>query len=114
MVKVNHKQLKASLALEVRKLKPVFLALNLNEFPLFDSFLELVNFWNSDNFLVFNNFTVFNFTNFSINLLLSSILLISLAANILLVPSNLLATKIYDNTNIFSIDASDMAILLKL
>ena len=112
-MKVNYKQLKAALALEIRKLGPTSLVSKLGEFPLFDSFLDLANFLpfefpNLDNFRLFDNFPIFNnFLSFSIDLLPPSILPTSLAAN------TLSATSTYDNTVVFSIDVSSVAILLK-
>ena len=49
-MKANYKRLKAALALGVRKLGPLFLALKLGKFPLFDGFLDLANFWDLDIF----------------------------------------------------------------
>ena len=101
LIKANYKQLKAILALEVKKLGPSFLTANLGKFSLFDGFLDLANFWPFDNFLVFNSI------NFSINLLLISII------PTLLVANTLLAANIYNDTVIFNINISDVAILLK-
>ena len=39
-MKANHKRLKADLALGVSKFGPLFLALKLGEFPLFDGFFD--------------------------------------------------------------------------
>ena len=50
-MKVSHKQLKATLALRVRKLGPLSLVSKLGKFPLFDKFfLDLVDFQDLDNF----------------------------------------------------------------
>ena len=46
----NHKRLKTTLALRVKKLSLLFLALKLGEFPFFDNFLDLANFWDLDVF----------------------------------------------------------------
>ena len=62
-MKANYKRLKALLALGVRKLELLFLALKLNEFPLFDScfnFLPL----DLDDFRDLANFSPFNFSDF--------------------------------------------------
>ena len=89
MVKTNCKQLKAVLALKIRKLSLFFLASKLGEFLLFDNFFpNLANFQDldnfspfefldSDNFRPFNNFLVFdNFSYFLIDLLPSSTLIL--------------------------------------
>ena len=70
-MKANSKQLKAALALGVRKLVPLFLALKLVEFPLFNNYLDLANFWDLDVFW-FSNLPIFGSTHFdlSLNLLL--------------------------------------------
>ena len=49
-MKANRKRLKADLALGVRKLGPDFVVPKLGEFPLFDGFLDLADFWDLDNF----------------------------------------------------------------
>ena len=107
LIKANCKQLKATLVLGVKKLRPAFLASKFGEFPFFNGFLDLANFLpfaflNLDNFRPFNNFP-----HFSINL--SPLLMppISLGVSILS------ATSTYNNTVIFSIDISCAAILLK-
>ena len=43
-MKANRKRLKAVLASGVKKFGPAFLALKLDEFPLFDGFLDLADF----------------------------------------------------------------------
>ena len=55
----NFKQLKNGLVLGVKKLGPLFLALKLDKFQLFDNIfdflsLDLNDFWNLANFLLFN------------------------------------------------------------
>ena len=110
MINVNHKQLKASLAPEVRKLGLAFLVLKLDEFLIFDNFfLDLADFWDLNNFKPFNNFLVFdNFPYFSIDLSPLLIPPTSLAA------STSSATSTYEDKVLFSIDESGMTILLKL
>ena len=57
-MKANHKRLKIDLASKVKKLDPLFLALKLGKFPLFDKFfdflpldfLDLGNFWDFADF----------------------------------------------------------------
>ena len=76
-MKVNPKWLKTVLALEIKILGWAFLIVNLGEFLLFDNFLDLANFLhfnfpNLDYFWPFNNFLIFSFINFLINLLSSS------------------------------------------
>ena len=115
-MKANHKLLKTILASRVKKLGPFLLATKWGKFLLFDNFfLDLADFWDLDNLLVFDNFwdldnfPVFDdFSYFSINSSLSSTPLTSLAA------STLLATSIYVDTIVFNIDISSAAILLKL
>ena len=69
--------------LGVKKLGLLFLVLKLGEFPLFDNFFfSLADFWDLDNFLVFNNFL-----DFSINLLSPSIPPTLLTASTLLMTS---------------------------
>ena len=63
-MKANCKQLKAALALGVRKLGPAFLLSKLGEFLLFDGFLDLAHFLpfefpNLDDFRPFYNFPDF-------------------------------------------------------
>ena len=54
-MKPNHKQLKAALALEVKKLGPLSLASKLDKFPIFDKFFpDLASFWDLDNFWPFD------------------------------------------------------------
>ena len=53
---------------KVKKLDLAFLALKLDEFLFFDNFLDLANFSLFD-FWDLNNFPIFKFINFSINLL---------------------------------------------
>ena len=60
-MKASCKQLIAILALGVRKLGPTFLTWNLDEFPLFDGFLDLAyfllfNFPDLDKFFDFSDF----------------------------------------------------------
>ena len=56
-MKANCKWLKAILMLEVKKLGPFFLMSKLGKFSLFDNFFpDLADFWDLDNFLVFDNF----------------------------------------------------------
>ena len=119
-VKANYKRLKAVLALRVKKLGLLCVALKLGKFSLFDNFflhladfwdlnnfsplefLDLDKFWPFDVFLVFNNFPYF-----SIDLSPSSIL-----PNLSVISISL-ATSTYNNTVVFSIDVSGVAILLK-
>ena len=102
LVKANHKWLKVALALRVKKLDLFSLVLKLGDFPVFDNFFpDLANFWD------LNNFLIFNFIDFSIDLQPSSIIPTSLVANILS------DTSIYDNMVVFNIDISDVSILLK-
>ena len=44
LIKASRKKLKAILVSEFKKLGLTFLVLKLNEFPLFDGFLDLANF----------------------------------------------------------------------
>ena len=107
LVKVNYKRLKTSLVLKVKKFGLAFLVPKLGKFLFFDGFfLNLANFWDLDNFLVFG------FTNFSINLSLLLMSLISLIASTLLASSILLAVNTYDDRLIFSIEINSAAILL--
>ena len=70
MVKVSYKQLKATLALGVRKFNVFSWILKLSEFPLFDNFfLELAEFWDLGVFSNFDSFLLFDFANFLIDLL---------------------------------------------
>ena len=111
LVKTSHKRLNAFLAPGVKKLSPLFLALKLGEFSLFNNiFLDLANFWDLDNFSLFD-FLVFSFI--CLDLLLSSMAPISLTASTL-VHNNLLDASTWNNMVIFNIDVSSMAILLKL
>ena len=97
MIKVNCKQLKAVLALKVKKLSLLILVLKLDKFPLFDNFYsDLADFRDLNNFPVFDNFL-----HFSIN------------SSPPLTPPVLLATSIYDHIVVFSIDVSGTAIILK-
>ena len=108
----SNKQLKAILMLKMRKLSLAFIIPKLGEFSLFNNFYpNLVKFWDLDNFLLFkfldlNSFLIFGFTHFSINLSLPLILPTLLAISILLVSS------ICNDIGVFSIDISDIAILL--
>ena len=71
---VSCKQLKASLVPEVKKLGSVFLALKLGEFLLFDDFfLDLADFQNLDNFLLFKflDFLAYSIPSLSTPTLLS-------------------------------------------
>ena len=113
MIKASHKQLKATLALGVKKLSPIYLASNLRKFPLFNSFLDLVDFSLYD-FLGLDNFLVFSSTNFLINLLPSLISLNLLMVSILLVLSILLVANICDDIIVFNIVVNGRAILLIL
>ena len=114
MVNINHKWLKAVLILRVKKLGSFFLVSNLDKFLLFDNFFpDLADFQNLNNFLTFkfpnlDYFLVFNnFLYFLVNLLLSLISPILLAANI----SSTIST--YDDKIVFSINISSTALLLK-
>ena len=107
-MKASHKRLKVILALGVRKLDPFSLILKLDEFPLFDDFFpDLADFWELDNFWSFNNFSIFSSMNFSIDLPPSSIIPILLVANTLFVANT------RDDTIVFNINVSGVAILLK-
>ena len=101
--------------LEVKKFNPFFLVLKLDKFLFFDnSFSDLADFQNLDNFLpfkflnldnfwFFDNFLTFNnFPHFLINLLLFSM------------PPTLLVASTYNNTVVFIIDINSVTILLKL
>lgn len=97
---------------KVWKFDLAFLISKLDKFPHFDNLLNLVNFllfdfWDLKNFLIFDYFLIFGFIDFSINLLLSSILLI------LLVQSTSLERNTCDDTIVFNINVSDTAILLE-
>ena len=102
------KQLKVALALGVRKLGLLSIVSKLGEFPLFDGFLDLADFWDLDDFWTFDVFPVFdNFLHFSIDSSPSLMPLTSLAASILL------AANTCNDTIVFSIDVNGAAILLK-
>ena len=106
-MKTNYKQLKATLALGVRKLGLASVMSKLGEFPLLDGFLDLADFLLFE-FPDLNNFPVFdNFPHFSINSSPPSTPPTSSTANI----SS--ATSTYDNRVVFTIDVSGAAILLK-
>lgn len=88
--------MKISLVLEIKKLGPAFLTLNLSEFPFFDGFfLKLSDFWD------LNNFWAFNFFDFLIN---SSLLMLLISP-----PSNNLGDSVA-----YSIEISDITILESL
>ena len=97
---------------KVKKLDFVSVISKLDKFLLFDNFFfNLAKFWDLNNFLSFefldlNNFLIFGFRNFSINLLLSLLL------SILLAISTLLVINIYNNIIVFSINLSNVVILL--
>ena len=56
-MKTSYKRLKAALVLRIRKLVLFFLILELEKFLLFDNiFLDLANFWDLANFLLFDFF----------------------------------------------------------
>ena len=63
-------------------------------------------------FFNLNNFSFFNFINFSINLSLSLILIILLVISTLLATNILFIINIYNNIVVFSIDINNTAILL--
>ena len=132
-VKANCKRLKATLALEVGKLGPLFLALKLDEFPLFDNFfLDLAGFWDLNNFLPFKFFNLANFFNFfdflacsilsppnlsSLLLLLffsKAGLLLLFLLEINLLSLFLLGAGLLGDPIVFNIKISRIAILLKL
>ena len=102
LVKANRKWLKVALALEVRKLGPLSLVSKLGEFLIFDSFLDLTDFWLFDVFPIFNNFSYFPIDS-----------LPPLITSISLVANTSLAASTYDDIVVFSIDVSGVAILLK-
>ena len=127
-MKVNYKRLKADLVSGVRKLGPLFLALKLDKFLLFDSFFDfspldfpdlddfwdLADFWDLDIFWP-SNLLVFGSTRFDLSLnplLLPPTLSTSSAASIL-TPSTSLAASTCDDIVVFSIDVSGATILLK-
>ena len=102
LVKASHKQLKAVLASEVRKLGLTLLVANSSEFPLFTGFLDLDYFWLSD-------LKVFAFIDFDpLSLLTSPTILVAS----ILAPSISLAVSTYNNMVVFIIDVSYATILL--
>ena len=113
-MKASHKQLKILLVLRVQKLGPVFVALKLGEFLLFDSFFnfslfDLDNFWDLADFWLFD-LPVFGFTCFdpSLPLKLLTLLVVSSFA-----PSFSLMASICDDMIVFSTKVISAAILLK-
>ena len=100
---VSHKWLKTSLVLEIRKLDPPFLVLKLGQFSLFNSFLDLANFWDLD------SFWPFDFPSFPID---SSSLSPNLTTTSLLMY--LPEASISGDSIVFNIEVSRIAILLKL
>ena len=119
LVKVSCKRLKAALALGVRKLRPAFVASKLDEFSLFDYFLNLADFRDLD------VFWPFDFPDFLAYFILSSsnpatsplpsffpkaslLSLFLLEADML--PSFLLGAGLLV---VFNIEVSETAILLK-
>ena len=87
---------------EVKKFNPFSLTSNLGEFPIFNSFLDLDNFWLCD-------FLVFGFTYFDLSIpsILPALLMV-----IILVPITSLITSTCDDIIISNIDVSSTAILL--
>ena len=112
MFNINYKKLKVVLILEMKKLNLVFLILNLDKFPFFDNFFpNLANFWDLNNFLLFEFFNLDNFSNFGfINFLINLSLFLTLS--FLLVANILLIINIYNNIIIFSININHATILL--
>ena len=112
-MKASHKQLKAALALRIRKLGPTSVASNLGEFLFFDCFLNLAKFQDLDVFWL-SGLLVFGSTCFDSSLDLSppSMSPTSLTASIL-APSTSLAANTCDDIVVFSINVSGAAILLK-
>ena len=112
-MKASRKRLKAVLALGVKKFGPASVASKLGEFLFFDEFLDLADFLlfdfpDLDNFLDLDNFPVFdNFLYFLINSPPLSMPPTSSAISISLAAST------YNDTVVFSIDVSSVAILLK-
>ena len=105
-VNASRKRLKADLASGVRKLGPASLVSKLGEFPLFDGFLDLADFWLSD-------LPVFGSPRYDPSLNPSPappIQPTSLAASTL-VPSTSLAASTCDEMIVFSIDVSSAVIL---
>ena len=108
-MKANRKRLKADLALGVRKLGPVSIALRLGKFPLFDEFFpglddfrDLANFWDLD------VFWPFDFPDF--------LAIFTLPPSILSPPSpspSLSEVDLSGGVAVFSIELSEAAILLK-
>ena len=108
-MKASRKRLKASLALEVKKLGPTSLTSKLGKFSLFDGFLDLTEFLpfkfpNLDNFRPYDNFP-----DFLISFSLSS------APNPMTLPLPFLTSGPDTSSDlvVFSIEVSGAAILLK-
>ena len=99
LVRANYKQLKAALALRVKKLGSLFLMSKLGEFPLFNGFLDLANFCNLD---IFWHFDLPNF------------LIIFTLLTLLSRSPSPISTKINLSSGaaVFSIEVSRAAILL--
>ena len=114
-MKANHKRLKADLALGVRKLGPVSVALKLDEFPLFDSFFnfslldfpDLDNFWDLADFWDLNVSLLFNFPDFLAIFTLS----LSIPSPASLSPT-FSEVDLFNGAAVFSIEVSGVAILL--
>ena len=106
----SRKQLKIFLVSEFKKLRLVFLASKLDEFSHFDNFfLNLANFWDLDNFWVFD-FWAFNFSDF----LAYSILLLLIPISLSLSPTfSLSKADLLDSTVVFSNKVSRTTFLLK-
>ena len=127
LVKANYKRLKIALASGVRKLSLASVASKLGKFSLFDNFfdfspMDLNDFWNLANFLLFNFldflacFTLLP-PNPQTSLLLSFfqkaglLLLFLLEADLL--PSFLLEAGLFGDLVVFNIEISRVAIPLK-
>ena len=129
LINVSHKQLKAVLALEIKKLGLAFFVPKLGEFPLFNTFLDLTNFSLFD-FPDLDNFGTFDFSYFLVcsipspitpNLLTALLFLFLIGIGLLplflleahLLPLFLAEASLLSNPIIFSIEINRVAILLK-
>ena len=106
-MKANCKRLKADLALGVRKLGPISLALKLGEFLLFGSFFNFspLDFLDLDNFRDLANFWPFDFPDF-LAIFIPPILLSPLPL------STFSKVNLSGGTAVFSIEVNEVAILL--
>ena len=120
LVKVSRKQLKAVLALGVKKLGPVSVASKLGKFPLFDNFFDFspLDFPDLDNFCTLAEFWPFNFFDFLACSIQSPpnspiLPLPSFFSEAGLLPLFLLGVGSLNDLVVFNIAVNRVAILLK-